>query len=156
VVPVDEIKLQLETVCLVSIFAGLVSVAIPQGKMKGAFTAFCSAVIIFSTVAPVADIRTRGLDIFSFAATEKDELLLNNVSTAETDLYAGLLEAAVEKELEKAGYAAFVKVFCEKQEDEIKVISFTVRGIADENSVDAIRSYLEGGFPGAAVKFEED
>ena len=151
----DKIKLQLETVCLISIFAGLISVAIPQGKMKNAFSAFCSAVIIFSTVAPVADIKTQDLSFFSFSSESKDEMLLSDVSTAETDLYANLLETTLEKELRKAGHRVNVKAFCEKVNDEIRIISFAVNGNSDENARTEIEDYFKNGFPDVQVKFEE-
>lgn len=151
----DNLKLQLETVCLISIFAGLISVAIPQGKMKNSFSAFCAAVIIFATVSPVADIKTQGLGYFKLSSENKDEMLLSDVSTAETELYESLLASSIEKELEKAGYKLTVKVYCEKTDDEIRVMSFFVKGSIDKNASGEIEAYLKKGFPDAQVKIEE-
>lgn len=152
----DEIKLYVETVCLVSIFASLAGAAIPQGKMKSAFSAFCAAVFIFSIASPLADIKPQGLSLFSFASEERDEMLLSNVSTAQAELFENMLEDVLEAQLEKAGYTVTLEVSSEKKDDEFEVSSFTVRGAADEKARAEIEAYLKKSFSDATVNFEED
>lgn len=151
----DKIKNYIEAISLISIFIGLISALIPQGKLKNAFSAFCGAVIIFSVVNPIADIKNSGINIFAFEAEESEEQLLSDVKTAEVFVYEDVLASAVEKALSESGYTAEVKAYCENEGEEIKLISFTVKTVADENSVSYIEAYLENSFGDIAVKFEE-
>ena len=151
----DKIKLQLETLCMISIFAGLTGIAIPQGKMKNAFSAFCAAVIVFSTVVPLADIKIQDLLSFSVVSREKDEMLLTEVSTAEAELYEELLDNTLEKELEASGHKVTLKSDCINSSGNIEVRLFTVTGNLEENERSEIESYLKKGFADVAVKFEE-
>lgn len=142
----DEIKTGIEGVCLISIFTGLIGAAIPQGKMKKAFTAFCSAVIIFSIVIPVGEFKADGKKMFDITVTKNEQLLLAEVETAQQSLYEGVLGSAVENELEKSGYSVTVKAECRIDADEIIPYSFTVI-IADNSSATAdIEAYLKSSF----------
>ncbi len=150
----DKIKMHIETLCLISIFAGIMSALIPQGKLKNAFSAFCGAVIIFSTVTPLAQIKTQGIRLFSVESEKNDQLLLSDVKTAEASVYESVLGAAVEKELEKSGYITDVKAYCENEGEEIRIVSFSVSTSADENAKNDIEAYLKKSFGDIMVKFE--
>ena len=151
----DKIKNYIQVISLISIFIGLISALIPQGKLKNAFSAFCGAVIIFSAVNPLADIKSRGISLFNFEAEESEEQLLSNVKTAEVLIYEGVLASAVEKALLESGYKAEVKAYCENAGEKIKITSFAVRTAADEKYRGDIESYLKRSFGDITVKFEE-
>lgn len=147
---------QIETVCLVSMFAGIISAAIPQGKLKSAFSSFCAVAIIFYMVTPLAQIRTEGLKLFSLEIESSEEELLSDVRSAEVMLYESLIEKSITQAVEKMGYRASIKALCESRgDDEIRVISFTVSGTFDANAEAEIENFLKEGFNGVAVNFEE-
>lgn len=149
-----DIKAKTEALCLISIFAGVMGALIPQGKLKNAFSAFCALAIVFSTVSPLAEIKTEGISLFNMEENENNELLLANVKTAEASVYESVIGSAVEKELEKLGYAADVIACCKVQDGEIRVISFTVAVNADEAVKDEIEAYLKKSFGDVGVSFE--
>lgn len=150
----DKIRLHIQAVCLVSIFSGLVCALIPQGKLKNAFSAFCAVVIIFSALAPVAEIKTKQLSLFSIKSTEAEQMLLSDVKAAEVSVYESVLASAIEKELEKSGYKAVVSALCEKKAEEISIVSFTVKINASEQEKKDIEVYLKNSFGNIKVNFE--
>lgn len=151
----DKIKAYIEAISLVSIFAGVVGALIPSGKLKRAFSAFCGAVIVFSAVSSVAELKGGGIDFWNYDAQESERMLLSDLKTAEVSVYEGVLASGVEKALEEYGYIAQVKAFCEKEGEEMRVVSFVVHINADENARSNIEAYLKTGFGDIVVKFEE-
>ena len=151
----DDIKMRIHTLCLISIFSGLTGAAIPRGRLKNAFSAFCAVVIVFSTVAPLAEFKTDGIRLFASDSAHNEQMLLSDVKTAEASVYETVLGRAVEKELEKSGYAVSVKAYCRVDGDEISITGFTVTAAADEEAKNTIEAYLKKSFGDIRVNFEE-
>ena len=93
----DKIELQVETVCLVSMLAGILITAIPQGKMKGAFSSFCAVVVIFYMLTPFSQIDIQKMKAFSLDSEDKSEELLSETRTAEVMISENILEKAMEE-----------------------------------------------------------
>lgn len=149
---IEEIK----TICLVSIFAGITGALIPSGKMKSAFTSFCSVLVVFYMILPVADIRADSLDFSVFNDKIQEESLLSDVRTAEVMLYEQLLEKALEEKLRKMNLEATLKVKCEKLNDEITVISVDVSGCDGEEMRKRIKTMLTDSLGDIRVSFKEE
>ncbi len=145
----------IKAVCIVSILAGVIASAVPSGKMKGAFSSFCAVAVIFYIVSPLADIKAESINLFAYDKADNEESLLTDVRTAEILLCEQMLENAVEEKLSKSVPNIAVKLFCEKQGDEIKVISADVTGCADEAEKQNVYKYLTDSFDGIEVSFEE-
>ncbi len=151
----DKIKAYIEMISLVSIFAGVVSALIPQGKLKNAFSAFCAAVIIFSAVNSVAEVKISGISLSGLEAQKSEQQLLSDVKTTETTVYESVLGSAVEKALEESGYIAQVKVHCENEGEEIRTVFLEVQAEGDEKIKNSIEAYLKKSFGDISVKFGE-
>jgi len=148
----DEIK----TICLVSMFVGIISAVIPSGKMKSAFTSFCAVVVIFYMISPLAGIKADSFKLSVFDAEKRDEALLSDVRTAEVMIYEQMLESALEEKLSQNGFDVSLKAVCEKVGEEFKVISFKISGCDDEESCQTAEKILTEGFADVRVSFEED
>ena len=152
----DKIASQIETVCLVSIFIGLISSVIPLGRLKNAFTGLCAAVLIFSMAAPLSKISKKAEDIFPFSSSKNDDMLLSDVKTAEKMLFEKTLENAIEKKLESDGITVTVRVAAENKNGEYQIISFSVRGELTQNEKIKIQDYLKSAFTVSSISFEEE
>lgn len=151
----DKIAFSLETVCFVSILAGIIGALIPQGKLKGAFSSFCAVVLVFCFIEPLSEIRGESFGALFTDDVRSEEELLSDVNTAEKQLYENLLEKGLEEKLDSIGCSAEVKAECEKNEDEYKTVTLTVKGKLTAQEKYAAEIYLKEGFPAAEIKFEE-
>lgn len=148
---------EIKTICMISMFAGIISAVIPSGKMKGAFNSFCAVVLIFYIILPLAGIKADSFKLFSAADSEKrDEALLSDVRTAEVMLYEQMLEKAVKEKLGKSGLAASVEAECEKINEKFRVNSFEISGCNDEESRKTAEKILTESFADVKVIFEVD
>ena len=147
---------EIKTICLVSMFAGVISAAIPSGRMKSAFSSFCAVAVVFYMIAPLAEINADSIKLSVFDDKKRDEALLSDVRTAEVMLYEKMLEKALEEKIEQVGSKASLKLCCEKQGEEIKVVSATVAGIISEEERHSIRKILTDSRGDITVSFEED
>lgn len=152
----DKIELQIKTVCVVSLFAGVISALIPQGRMKSAFSSFCAVVVIFHLVTPLTSIKTDSSEFFGKVIKEKENTFVDEVKTAEVMIYENALESALEKNLAEKGTEVKIEAVCEKTGDEITVVSFTVYSAAGEKEKEEVLQILNSGFCNAAVSFKEE
>lgn len=153
----DKITSEIKLICLVSIFAGIISAVIPPGKLKGAFSSFCAIVVVFTMVSPLGEIKQLGFDSVFTADEEKEETLALQVKTAEIMLYESMIESATEDYLAEHGFEVILEVECSKEEDKMEVLSFTVKGDdLDDKDKKRISELLTDGFENAKVLFEEE
>ena len=146
----DDIK----AVCLVSMLAGIIGALIPSGKMKSAFSAFCSVVMIFYIVSPLSGINAEGLRGFSLKNEESEEMLLSDIKTAEVILSEQMLEDALENNIRKSGFDLKLNVSCEKKDGEIKIKSITVSGCENEEDRGIVKEILLKNFNEIEIVFE--
>lgn len=151
----DEFSLQIKTVCLVSIFTGVMSVLIPAGKLKKAFNSFCAIVIIFSVMLPFTSLKKAAEKGDLLDISRADGELLSQNSSAEQLIYTKVIEKAINDRLTEMDISAAVRVQCKKEDESFTVTSFTVVADTDEDR-EKTRAYLTEGFDGATINFEED
>lgn len=147
---------EIKTICLVSMLAGIISAAIPAGRMKNAFSSFCAVAVVFYMIAPLTEINADSFKLSAFAGDKHDEALLSDVRTAEVMLYEKMLEKALAEKLEQAGFKASLKLRCEKQGEEIKALSVTVAGSVSDEARQSIKKILTDSLGDITVSFEED
>ena len=151
----DEFTLQIKTVCLVSIFTGIMSVLIPSGRLKKAFNSFCAVVIIFSIILPFTSLKKAAeeSDMFDFSKAQSE--LLSQNSSAEQLVYTSVIEKALNDRLKEMGLKGKVDADCKKEGDSFRIVSFTVTADTDEEK-DKISVYLTEAFNEIPIHFKEE
>ena len=151
----DNLTLQIKTVCLVSILTGIMSVLVPSGRLKKAFNSFCAVVIIFSVMLPFTSLgrSAEKSNLFDFSKAQSE--LLSQSSSAEQLVYTSVVEKALNDRLTEMKIKGTVRVQCEKEGDGFSIVSFTVTADTDEDK-DKISAYLTEGFNGIPIYFKEE
>ena len=151
----DNLALQIKLICLVSILTGVLSTLLPSGRLKKSFNSFCAIIIVFVIMLPFSTLGRSAQKESFLDFDEREGDLLSQSDTAEKLIYTSVLENALNDRFYEMGFSATVKAECEKLGESYTVVSFTVKS-AEENEKEKIYSYLNEGFGGVAVYFEEE
>lgn len=151
----DSLTLQIKSVCIVSIFTGILSVVIPSCRLKKAFNSFCAVVIVFTILMPFSSFGKGADDFVFFDSDSNEEGTLPNNDTAEKFIYGLIIENALNNRFAEMGLHIEISAECEKLEDEYRVTSFTVYGCKEEEK-EKVTTYFNEGFSGIPINFAEE
>lgn len=149
----EKLNVQIKVICLVSVLSGMLSAMIPAGKMKSAFTALCSVVLVSAMLTPLESFSLK--DGFSFFKNGQaaSQGLISETESAELLLFEKALGDAFEKLLKEKDIIVSVKPRCENVEGEIAVCDFTVIFSGDEEEKRQISELLSQSFKDTEVIF---
>ena len=151
-----EFESYIKSLCLISIFTGVISSAVPSGKLKNAFTGLCSVMLVFSMVLPLKGGGNFFENADSFSFSDSGKVLSSDVKTAEVIIYQQVMAEALEKEfLSSFNAESDVSACCENVNGEVRVISFEIYAALNEEQKAEIYVYLQERFPEAVITIME-
>lgn len=152
----DKLVVYIKVICLVSVFAGVISALIPKGGLKGAYLSLSAVVLLTATLAPLKSFSEKDFADFTFKHREASESLSAEMQTAEVMLYSRMISDAIEKRLKQQGITADVSTQSRRENEDIFVTKMTLKGTFTESQREETASFLKSAFEKAEIIFEEE
>lgn len=151
----DETVLQIKTICLVSILSGILSVLIPQGRMKSAYLSLCAVVMISAIALPFKNSHKKDFSFFSLDKGKINEELSSNFPQAEVTIFEQAIASALENNLSQEGISAKIGIKAEKVGESILVSEIAVNGSFTEEEKGQIKQFVFERFPDSALSIND-
>lgn len=151
----DNPSLQIKTVCLVSILAGVLSAMIPKGRMKSAYASMSAVVLLSSMIIPLKSLGNMDFSAISIKHEEVSDNLEKESKRAETELFEAVVSSSLSDYFSEKGIRTIIKVESELFGDELSVEKINVSGSFNDEEKEYVTGYLTSCFENVTVYFTE-
>lgn len=152
----DSFITDIKIICLISILTGVLSVLIPPGAIKNAFTTLCAVVMIYACVVPFADIDSIISSVDFSSGEEVSKRLTLDERTAQVMIYEKIVADSLESNFSDQSYKVKVSVEACNSNEEIHIQSITVTGKLSDEEKSVIENSLKESFQDAIIIFTEE